>query len=124
MLAVDDVVAIAVDDDGTYSFELCCLSFCLGGFGTELGSSRLTICDCLVRSVAARCSMRVCRSASTCVADAEGSSLATEPLPCSVSYARRSAFMAVVFLAPVGPTNTSTTGPDNAIAVNALLLEQ
>ena len=123
MLAVGDVVAIAVGDDGTCNFEPFCLPFCLGGFGTELGSPRLTICDGLVRSVAAHCSMRVCRSASTCVATAEGSSLATEPLPCSVSYARRSAFMAVVFLASAGPTNTSMTRPDNAIAVNALLLE-
>ena len=89
MLAVGDVVAIAVGDDGTCSFEPCCLPFCLGGFGTELGSSKLTICDGLVRSVAARCSMRVCRSASTCVADAEGSSPAAEPLPCSVSHARQ-----------------------------------
>lgn len=42
-------------------------------------------------------------SASTCAATADGASPTTEPAPCEVSHARRSAFIAVVFAPPPAP---------------------
>ena len=58
-------------------------------------------------------------SARTWAATADGARPTTVSLPCSVSHARRSVFIAVVFPAQAGPTSTSTTRPDRAIAVNA-----
>lgn len=48
MLAVGNVAAAAVGGDGTCSFEPCCLPFRVDGFGTELGSPKLTTRDRLV----------------------------------------------------------------------------
>ena len=58
-------------------------------------------------------------SARTCAATAEGASPITDPVPCSFSHALRSPFIAVVFPAPAGPTRTSTTRPETAIAARA-----
>ena len=58
-------------------------------------------------------------SASTCAATADGASPTTDPAPCEASHARRKAFIAVVFPAPAGPTNTSTTRPDTATDAKA-----
>ena len=58
-------------------------------------------------------------SARTCAAAAEGASPITEPGPCSASQAWRSARSAVVLPAPAGPTSTSTTRPEVAIACSA-----